>query len=164
MHRVAIVLALTSGIAAADPSLPLGESSRGRAWWDESSSLTVTPIWAVNRAGHSFVYEWEASLGGVSIDHARFYELVGRPDLSRTMTLRRGLGALALAGGITAGALGMDYFIRGHDPGIALLAGGVLTSYVGLYFVLTPDPVSATEAKQLVDSHRGVAVGFAGRF
>lgn len=27
----------------------------------------------------------------------------------------------------TAGALGMDYFIRGHDPGIALLAGGVLT-------------------------------------
>jgi hypothetical protein len=154
MHRVAVVLALTGSIAFAD--VPLGGN--------ETPGLTVTPIWAVNRSGRSFAYDWEASLDGVEIDHARFYELVGRPDLSRTITVRRSLGVLALAGGVAAGALGMDTFIRGHGYGVGILAGGVLTSYVGLYFVITSDPVSAYEAKQLVENRRGVVLGYAGRF
>ncbi len=163
MSRLVLVLALASHSAAAEP--PLGQSSRmGRAWWDDASGLVVTPVWVADRHGHPFVYDWDVTLGSVEIDRDRFYELVGRPDLVRAERLRIGLGALAIVGGIAAGALGAKLVVNdGHMAGLALLGGGAAAAVTGAYLVLTPDPISASEAQQLA-SDRTVLVGYGGRF
>jgi hypothetical protein len=163
MSRLALVLVLASHSAAAEP--PLGQSSRmGRAWWDDSSALVVTPVWVADRHGHPFVYDWEVTLGSVEIDHDRFYELVGRPDLVRAAQLRIGLGALAIVGGIAAGVLGTKLVVAdGHMAGLALLGGGMASVFTGAYLVLEPDPISASEAQQLA-SDRAVLVGYGGSF
>ncbi len=146
MERLALVLVAASS-AHAEPEL--GRSTRGRAYWDEPS-LQVTPILATSRHGHTFEYDWQASADGVVIDHDRFYELVGRPDLARAAKLRRVLGIAALVGGAAVAALGAYEVLDGHGWGLLPYFGGFGGALAGAYLVLSPDPTSASEARVLV--------------
>jgi hypothetical protein len=166
MTRFALALAVGLAAlapAAADPGGELGRSAKARVWWDDAPAPEVTPIWAVSRHGHLFVYEWEASIDGIPIDHDRFYELVGRQDLARRAKLHRALGVLAIVGGVAAAAFGTRGVLEDHPSGFALLFGGTLVSFAGAYLVLAPDPTSASEAQQLA-SDRRVVVGLGTKF
>lgn len=163
---LAIVLGAEVSRAAAEPGAPLGESTKGpgRPWWNDSSPLSVTPELVADRRGHVFVDDWQAAVDGVPIDHDRFYELADRPDLARRRLVRRGVGALAIVGGIAAGSFGAAKVVGGHVYGLALLGGGYATALAGAYVELTPDPISASDAQQLADSYRGMSIGYGGRF
>jgi len=152
VRRLAVVL-LAAGTAHAEPEL--GRSTRGRAYWDEPS-LTITPILAMSRGGRTYEYDWQASADGVTIDHDRFYELVGCPDLARAAKLRRALGIAAIVGGAAVAAFGAHEVLDGHGWGLLPYFGGFGGALAGAYFALSPDPMSANDAR--------VLVGVGGRF
>jgi hypothetical protein len=147
MRRFALVL-LAAGIAHAEPEL--GRSTRGRAPWDEPW-LTVTPILASSRHGGTFEYDWQAFSDGVAIDHDRFYELVGRSDLSRRVEMRRALGIAAIVGGAALTVFGGYELVKKGQPlGLLPYFGGFGGGLVGAYFMLSPDPTSSDQARALV--------------
>jgi hypothetical protein len=163
MRAVVVCLVAAVRAAAADPG-ELGESSRGRSSWSGSSALEVAPVIVLDRHGHPFEYDWNAEVEGIAIDHDRFYELVGRPDLARNAKIRRALGILTIAGGIAASALGVREVMRDHPAyGVPLYFAGAGVAFAGTYLALEPDPTSASEAQQLA-SQRPVVVGLGANF
>jgi hypothetical protein len=161
MARLAVAaLALVASAARADPG-ELGASSRGRAWWDDRV-LAVTPIKGHSRGG-SYIAGWAAGADGRPIDHARFYELVGHPELARAIAVRRTLGVAAMLAGGVLGVVGARDMARDHGIGAALYGAGLATSFTGIYVALTADPISADQAQQLADD-TSVVIGARGRF
>ena len=158
-----MLVLLVASTVRADPEL--GTSTRGVTRWS-SSGLEVTPVFAQWRGrGRVFVYQWDATLDGVDVDHARFYELVGRPDLARRITYRRLAGALTIAAGLATMGLGVDLLAHGH-PGWAAPAwlGGGVIGFAGAYVEIEADPTSASEAQELAAEHGHFMLGYGGKF
>jgi hypothetical protein len=160
MSRIAVAaLGLVASAARADPG-ELGRSSRGRPSWDDHL-LAVTPIWGHGRGG-AYISGWAAGADGKPIDHARFYELVGHPELAREIVVRRTLGVAAILAGTVLGVIGLRDLRRDREIGGALYGAGIATSFTGVYVALTADPISADQAAQLAADT--VVVGARGRF
>jgi hypothetical protein len=149
--------------AIADPDRPLGMSSRGITRWNDPD-LEVTPSYTLYK-GHVWI-AWDASVDGVPIDHARFYELVGRPDLERRKVVRRSLGVVAVVAGAAVSALGAHWFLDGRvAAGVPVVFAGALGAMTStIFLVAEADTVSAAEAQQLVDNSRRFSLGLGGRF
>jgi hypothetical protein len=155
----AFTFTFAAQVAHADP--PLGESSVGVTRWARPE-LEVTPIVRAGRRG-PYAAGWQAWFDGMPIDHARFYELVDRPDLARARIVRPTFGVLAIVGGIAAGVLGAHWASDNRSRGVPTYLAGVVSAFAGTYLVVTTDAVSASEAADLAASHSW-SLRFAGRF
>jgi len=159
MRIVVAALVLAASVARADPEL--GTSTKaGHAWWNDRV-LAVTPIIGHSRGG-PYVAGWAAGADGKPIDHARFYELVGHPELAHTVVVRRTLGVAAILAGTALGIVGARDLAHHRDGGIAWYGAGLAIGFTGIYVTVSADSTSADQAKQFADDT--VVIGARGRF
>ena len=136
--RAIAVLALCAGTAFADPP---------RLVVDRYDTEVC------GRRGCSIRHgSWMPVLDGVELPRARFYALVGRPDLARAARNPRVAGVLTVAAGIATMAFGMTEIVRGDHPfiGGGMWIVGFVGGGVGLAMSYNPDRVTAAQAERLV--------------
>ena len=148
MKRTIAALLVFAGTVQADPDFELGQSHKRGPWRDPNpqSGLQLVPV--VGKYGGTA--GWEPELYGFPMEHERFYELVGRPELARRYELRRDLGALAIVAGIATAVAGAFVFPHDHDAGYAMVGGAFVIGNVGAYFVSQPDPIDLPQAHALL--------------
>ncbi|HUJ62879.1 MAG TPA: hypothetical protein VLX92_30460 [Kofleriaceae bacterium] len=106
------------------------------------------------------ITSWVPSLDHVEISRDRFYHLVGRDDVARTMHRRRVGYAIAIVAGL-AGMVGSGLAATHDRWALAggLWFGGALTAAIGASGFTSVDDTTPAQAERMVATHQ-LAIGW----